>query len=164
MYQAIKADKDKMVETKQAAEAVTKIENKVGFDPGSIAKLVDFVKEAAIKDSDLSNKAVARDQQTIKRMEIAGRADKKSQITGGDVAMIEASEKLKVDQELLKESKDRLDKIKRMELIVTSIEAAKYSAMNRQEENLVKDVNKMNQIKSAKKTNIRKAVFGKRAA
>ncbi len=145
----------KLQETKQAADAVTKIENKVGFDPGSIAKLIDFVKQAAVKDVDLSDKAVKRDQVTIKRMDVAHATDNsQSKPDTDNVVTKEAYEKLKVDQELLKESKERLDKIKRMELIVTGIEVAKYSAMLRKGEKLNTDVEQMNRIKAAKRTKI----------
>ena len=118
-----------MHNTQKAAEAVTHIENKIGFDPGSIAKLVDFVKTAAEKDLELSKKAVSRDESAIKKMEIAGTTRQREM--GTNVALNDAKDKLKTDQDILKETKDRLEKIKQMELIVTEIEAAKFSALNR---------------------------------
>ena len=204
MFASIKDDTERLHDTKKAAEAVTKIENNVGFDPGSIAKLVDFVKQAAEKDVDLSERAVKRDQTTIKRMEIehvkkseigtkkseisdkksvagdkkseagdkksetgdkkSDAPNKKSEINESpDAAMNEAKRKLKIDGELLKESQERLQKIKRMELIVTGIEAAKYSAMVRKQEKLNNDVDKMNQYRGAKKTVVGRKGFGKRS-
>ena len=211
MFASIKDDTERLHDTKKAAEAVTKIENNVGFDPGSIAKLVDFVKQAAEKDVDLSERAVKRDQTTIKRMEIehvkkseignkqseisdkkseAGEKksetgdkeseagdtksetgdkksdapNKKSEINESpDAAMNEAKRKLKIDGELLKESQERLQKIKRMELIVTGIEAAKYSAMIRKQEKLNNDVDKINRYRGAKKTVVGRKGFGKRS-
>eukprot|EP00112_Aurelia_sp_Birch-Aquarium-sp1_P010956 Seg2316.1 transcript_id=Seg2316.1/GoldUCD/mRNA.D3Y31 product="hypothetical protein" protein_id=Seg2316.1/GoldUCD/D3Y31 len=197
LFTSIKDDTERLHDTKKAAEAVTKIENNVGFDPGSIAKLVDFVKQAAEKDVDLSERAMKRDQTIIKRMEIehvkksaisgkktdagekksetgdkkSGIDNKKSEIANKksdisdtpDAAMNEAKQKLKIDGELLKESQERLQKIKRMELIVTGIEAAKYSAMIRKQEKLNNDVDKMNQYKGAKKTVVGRKGFGKRS-
>jgi len=145
--------------------AVTKIENKVGFDPGSIAKLVDFVKQAAQRDVSLSERATKRDQLTIKKMEIQKVNDKKSDIgKDSSIATKEAQEKLKIDNELLKEAKDRLEKIKKMELIVTSIEAAKYSALSRKQEKLDNDVKQINSYEATKKTVVGRKGFGKRAS
>lgn len=165
MNQKIKDDTEKLSETKQAAMAVTKIENKVGFDPGSIAKLVDFVKQAAEKDVTLSERAMKRDQLTIKKMEIDHSNGKKSQIGNeSSIGMKEVEEKLKIDAELLKESKDRLDKVRKMELIVTSIEAAKFSALSRKQAKLEADVNNMDKYEAAKKTVVGRKGFGKRAS
>jgi len=161
----IKEDTEKLSDTKQAAMAVTKIENKVGFDPGSIAKLVDFVKQAAQRDVSLSERATKRDQLTIKKMEIQKVNDKKSDIgKDSSIATKEAQEKLKIDNELLKEAKDRLEKIKKMELIVTSIEAAKYSALSRKQEKLDNDVKQINSYEATKKTVVGRKGFGKRAS
>lgn len=161
----IKNDTEKLNETKQAAMAVTKIENKVGFDPGSIAKLVDFVKQAAEKDVSLSERAMKRDQMTIKKMEIEHVNDKKSEISNDtNIAMKEAEEKLKIDSELLRESKDRLEKVKKMEMIVTGIEAAKFSALSRKQAKLEEDVQKMHNYQAAKKTVVGRKGLGKRAS
>ena len=145
--------------------AVTKIENKVGFDPGSIAKLVDFVKQAAQRDVSLSERATKRDQMTIKRMEIERVNNKKSDISNeSNIAATEAQKKLKIDTDLLKEAKDRLEKIKKMELIVTSIEAAKFSALSRKQAKLESDVKMMNKYEATKKTVVGRKGFGKRAS
>ena len=165
MNDKIKEDTEKLDETKQAAMAVTKIENKVGFDPGSIAKLVDFVKKAAEKDVTLSERAMKRDQMTIKKMEIEHVSEKKSQISNdSNIAMKEAQEKLKIDSELLKESRDRLEKVRRMELIVTGIEAAKFSALSRKQAKLEADVGRKTSYEAAKKTVVGRKGFGKRAS
>ena len=165
MNDQIKDDTEKLSETKQAAMAVTKIENKVGFDPGSIAKLVDFVKQAAQRDVSLSERAMKRDQLTIKRMEIEKVNSKKSDISNeSSIATKEAQEKLKIDTDLLREAKDRLEKIKKMELIVTSIEAAKYSALSRKQAKLESDVKVMNNYEATKKTVVGRKGFGKRAS
>ena len=165
MNDQINEDTEKLSETKQAAMAVTKIENKVGFDPGSIAKLVDFVKQAAQRDVSLSERAMKRDQLTIKRMEIEKVKSKKSDISNeSNIATKEAGEKLKIDADLLREAKDRLEKIKKMELIVTSIEAAKYSALNRKQAKLENDVKQMSNYEATKKTVVGRKGFGKRAS
>lgn len=135
----------KLQDTFKAASAVTHIESSVGFDPGSIAKMVDFVKTAAIKDVKLSKETVDKDKETLKKVE-ENSISKKSEIAKksevDSVAFEHAKQKLKSDEAVLADAEDRLDKIQKMELIVTEIEVAKYYAANKAE----------NEVQGAKRT------------
>lgn len=136
----VRAEK-KLEDVKKASVAVTNVENAVGFDPGSIVKMIDFVKTAAEKDVQLSKDIIDKDKSMIRQIESdlsskqepaqKSELDKRSEIKS--VAYEHAQEKLKSDQALLQEAQDRLDKIKQMELVLTEIEVAKYIASDRAE-------------------------------
>ena len=120
-------------DVKRASIAVTNIENNIGFDPGSIVKMIDYVKSAAQKDVQLSKDIINKDEAMLKEMEGETSAqiselDKKSTISS--VAYQHTQEKLKSDRVLLHEAEDRLDKINKMELAVTEVEVAKYLAID----------------------------------
>lgn len=131
----VRAEKN-LGDVKRASIAVTNVENAVGFDPGAIVKMIDFVKTAAEKDVQLSKDIIEKDKSMIIQIEgdlssklqsaQKSELDKRSDIKS--VAYAHAQEKLKSDQAQLLDAQDRLDKIKKMELVLTEIEVAKYIA------------------------------------
>ena len=130
-YQNLAKANQKLQDTIKASEALTHIESAIGFDPGSIAKMVDFVKTAAVKDVELSKDTIEKDNEILKKIQ---RETKKSVIAkksdiDDDTALTHAQNKLKTDEAILLDAEDRLEKIKRMEMIVTEVEVAKFIAM-----------------------------------
>lgn len=126
-YQKLQVAEQRLSDTAHAASAVTHIENSIGFDPGSIAKMVDFVKTAAIKDVKLSKETIDKDKETLKKIQGGDKISKKT-IIPESAALEHAQTKLKIDESVLSDAEDRLGKIKKMEMIVTEIEVAKYYA------------------------------------
>ena len=131
-YQKLKQAEQKVKDVAKAASAVTHIENAIGFDPGSIEKMVDFVKSAAIKDVKLSKQALEKDKEILHQLESKNKNIRKSNImeeTKEENNTLDlARNKLKLDENVLADAEDRLDKIKKMEMIVTEVEVAKYYA------------------------------------
>lgn len=117
--------KKRIDDTNKASAAVTKLEEDIGFDPRSIAKMVDFVKAAAEKDVVVSQSIISKDKETISVIE---RDMGMRNYVHDNIAKQNAEKKLKTDEGVLNEARERLNKIKQMEMIVTEIEAAKYFA------------------------------------
>ena len=103
--------------------------------------MVDFVKTAAIKDVKLSKEALEKDKETLRQLENKNNILRKSDIakksTDDNVALDLAKNKLKSDEAVLADAEDRLDKIQKMEMIVTEVEVAKFYASERASDALV---------------------------
>lgn len=131
----VKKAEGKYKEVQVASKAVSGIENAVGLDSESIVKMIDFVKRSAIDDVKQSTDIVNKDINVLKDIK-ESIALKKSNVGASDtpplekdnVAFTQAKTKLKDGEQNLAEARDRLDKIKKMEMLVTGIEVAKYYA------------------------------------
>jgi len=116
-HRVMMADK-KVAAVKKASDAVTAIGNAVGFDAPSVVNLVDNVKQKALLDMSTAEGVIKRDIEMMVSRKRDGIPSPEE---------IEAlKRKLHVDQTSYKEASDRLEKVNKMEMVVTGIEAAKF--------------------------------------
>ncbi|XP_068762673.1 uncharacterized protein [Montipora capricornis] len=122
----------KLQNTRRAKLAMSKIEEAIGLSPSSVKHIIDDIETQAKEEEKLYEDDMGKERADINKEKALLQND---ELQAGDNA---AKEKIKEDEAKLRDdirkenvAKSEVDKIKKIEKILTIIEAAKYSAMQR---------------------------------
>lgn len=137
----------KLHDTSKAAEVVQRIENKIGLSPPAVNHIIDDVETETKREKSQVDKEVQDEENKIKNEkklsdEVPDNENLKKKIE-------EEQKKLSDDIKREHIAKAKLETIKKIEKILTVIETAKYSALKRAKEHLLR-------LKSVKDPQIRK--------
>ena len=119
----VRLAKEKDYETRKSAIAVENIEKAIGLDDQTIESLIDDVKQVS-------------QRQTI-QYENAVMKDKKEEEEAKGEGKLKTEEKLLRDEELEGKAKETVDQINRLEKVMTVVEAAKFDAQRRADQQLL---------------------------
>lgn len=114
--------KEKDYETRKSAIAVENIEKAIGLDQSTIESLIDDVKRVSEGQKVRYEGAILKDRKEEQVAEGGKKAD--------------AEEKLLKDEELEEKAKETVDQINRLERVMTVVEAAKFDAQRRANQQL----------------------------
>lgn len=139
---------NKVHDTKQAATVVQKIENTIGLSPPAVNHIINDVESETNKEKIQFDQDIKNDEDEIQKDkklindESTNKEDMQKKIE-------EKKKKLDEDKKRDEVAKTKLATIKKIEKILTIIETAKYSALKRAKEHLMK-------LKTEKDPQIRK--------
>lgn len=139
---------NKVHDTKKAASVVQKIENTIGLSPPAVNHIIDDVESETKKEKMQFDQEIMNDEDEIQKDKklINDEGTNKEQV---QKKIEEEKKKLDEDKKRDEVAKTKLASIKKIEKILTIIETAKYSALKRAKEHLLK-------IKTEKDPQIRK--------
>ena len=121
----------KLHDTERASLAMSKIEEAIGLSPSSVKHIIDDIEKQAKQEENQYEDEMSKEKVEITKDKELLQSDEASQ--GDDVKTKIKEDEAKLRSDIQKENAAKLEvgKIKKIEKILTIIEAAKYSAMQR---------------------------------
>lgn len=121
----------KLQDTERASLAMSKIEEAIGLSPSSVKSIIDDIETRAKQEEKEYEDDMSKEKAKINKEKALLQSDEHETGDGAKTKIKEDEAKLRDDVRKENVAKSEVDKVKKIEKILTIIEAAKYSAMQR---------------------------------
>ena len=121
----------KLQDTERASLAMSKIEEAIGLSPSSVKSIIDDIEARAKQEEKEYEDDMRKEKAEINKEKVVLQNDEHLTGDGAKTKIKEEEAKLRDDIRKENVAKSEVDKVKKIEKILTIIEAAKYSAMQR---------------------------------
>lgn len=121
----------KLQDTERASLAMSKIEEAIGLSPSSVKSIIDDIEARAKQEEKEYEDDMRKEKAEINKEKVLLQNDEHLPGDGAKKKIKEDQAKLRDDIRKENVAKSEMDKVKKIEKILTIIEAAKYSAMQR---------------------------------
>lgn len=121
----------KLQDTERASLAMSKIEEAIGLSPTSVKHIIDDIESQAKQEEHIYEDDMSKEKAEINKEKVLIQKDEAADGENAKKKIEEDEAKLRDDIRKENVAKLEVDKVKKIEKILTIIEAAKYSAMQR---------------------------------